>query len=131
MFEKQAIERHGNERQLPLDMLGIPAAFLPELLALKQIGDDCADPLPAALPGAVGLILDPGSEMLGQVSLDGNVACHTGLRGSGAWNRLRKARWFYLCSDWSSRYWRLPEVRHFLDQLICRRGLDARQVRFD
>src|SRR3546814_4109165 len=83
------------------------------------VRDDGPDPLAAALLGAVGFILNPSGYMLGQVGLDGNIACHAGLHVGGAWNTLRKASLFYLCSDWPSSLLKMPHFPAFRADVIC------------
>ena len=105
--------------------------FLAKLLALEQVRDDGPDPLAAALFSAGGFILNPGGDMLGQVGLDGNIACHAGLHGGGAWNTLRKASLFYLCSFTPSSRLKPADFLSFSPDVICVNGEGYSQVRFD
>lgn len=57
--------------------------------------------------------------MLGQVGLDGNIACHAGLHVGGAWNTLRKASLFYLCSEGPSSLLKMPHFLAFRADVIC------------
>ena len=99
MGQQEAIESAHDEDQPALDELGVLPCLFTQLLSMEQIRDDGADPLAAALFGAGGFILNPSGDMLGQVSLYGNIACHAGLHSGGAWNALRKASSFYFCSE--------------------------------
>ena len=131
MGQKQAIESAHDEDQPTFDELGVLPRFLAKLLALEQVRDDGTDPLAAALFSAGGFILNPGGDMLGQVGLDGNIACHAGLHGGGAWNTLRKASLFYLCSFTPSSRLKPADFLSFSPDVICVNGEGYSQVRFD
>ena len=119
MGKQKAIESAHDEDQPALDELCVLPRFLAQFLALEQVCDDGPDPLAAALFGAVGFILHPRGDVLGQVGLYGNIACHAGPHVGGAWNTLRKASLFYLCSDGPSSLLKMPHFLAFRPDVIC------------
>jgi hypothetical protein len=94
MPSQQAIDSADHEGHVSLDELDVLAALLAQVLALKQVGHDGADPLAAALLRAGCLVLDPSRDMLGKIGLDGNVAWRLRLHRCGARHALRKAGLF-------------------------------------
>ncbi len=77
-----------DEDQPALDELGVLPRLLAQLLPLEQVCDDGPDPLAAALLGAGGFIPNPSGDMLGQVGLYGNIACHAGPHVGGAFVKM-------------------------------------------
>src|SRR5690606_26665761 len=86
---QQPVNRTDHEGQVALDELDVLAALLAQVLPLKQIGHDSADPLAAALLCAGCFVLDPSRDVLREIGLDGNITCHWRLHLSGAWHALR------------------------------------------